>query len=758
MHRKITIIKRLFQLKLNQARYLFLSTFLFWSILSQSETSQNFFKKAFSCTPRSHTSPCESKSSSDICKAKLASCKALINSQGIDPSLERFLINCDTQEQCDLQDYESLIAGCSTLSKSSWLKVEAYLKNVKAKLSEIEISCAHSSGGRTDIEYRNCLFTKLPSLHFPTNLNFLLNAASHSINALTESYNSVTAWIKQNRANITNDMKRDCLRYLNKSDQSYSRCQFNTFMNSLLASLEQPYSKSNLKTITDLLTETYVLKVSEHLQSKGCLTPEGTGREFCALLAVMSVQSANIALEVADYIPQPKSIAKGITKELLEEGKELTSKIANTTPELEDRVPDKQQQLETNLNDTKTKSDFRRSNGNKYPKEVRQKLLQNALKSNDEIQKDIEADFSLLLGQRNPENLSKKTNWPKTEKEKLQAQKLTSLYQQGQKFDFNTRDPIVKAAIMKHFKKVADQYAEIYRSSGYKVRIQQLESANPNELGGYQVVLDASSNPQVNNLLTKLDENLDIQEVAISIDQNFYNKDMNPGAGFSNDNPKQVQIDAMGAQDPSHLLINDQFFHEIHHGFYDKAKNDRKNLPYYGEANIEKSKNSLVTMDGYKQYFAAEETASYKKQLAILQSEKITPINIYSDFSTQISKPNRIAQMAINYRESARSTLRIIDNIEKTMAKNSKNFFKSIKYDTHHILDVRPSTAKIPLYDSNNHKVGDFSISLIDLNLYEESDKEAMVKAYLQQMKNAATKDYLDAQAKIDFLKDQVGN
>ncbi len=58
----------------------------------------------------------------------------------------------------------------------------------------------------------------------------------------------------------------------------------------------------------------------------------------------------------------------------------------------------------------------------------------------------------------------------------------------------------------------------------------------------------------------------------------------------------------------------------------------------------------------------------------------------------------------------------------------------------------------------NNQKIGEFTINLINLNQNEKSDKEAMVKAYLQKMKEAATKDYLDAEAKIEFLKQKANS
>jgi hypothetical protein len=113
------------------------------------------------------------------------------------------------------------------------------------------------------------------------------------------------------------------------------------------------------------------------------------------------------------------------------------------------------------------------------------------------------------------------------------------------------------------------------------------------------------------------------------------------------------------------------------------------------------------------------------------------------------------ASIALSYREAARSTLRILNNIERSM-ENNGSYLDTIKIKMAKSMNDKPSSAILPLIDSNNRKIGTFTLDLVDLSTDQKNNKLEILKAYLLQMKEAATKDYLDAQAKIDFLKSQA--
>lgn len=690
---------------------------------TRAHGNSDIFSNGLSC--HEVRTDCPAKQAKEICEEKRAICQSLIRSGAIAPNLATYLVNCEKQTTCIIQDSKAMLEGCSKLGISGWEKVQNHLLEIKNQLDTFEQSCAQKSSGQKDPKYRQCLLQKIPSIRLPDNLDFLFNY-------FESRFNSLTGWFMHTKGIISKNIANECEHLRNRPDQTFSQCRFTSFMNGLLENLEKPYASSPFKSITDLLVEAYVVRVSEHSKSSGCLTPDGMGREFCSMLVVLSTKTVQAALETSDLVPNPKSIAKNFGRELLDEGKEVAESATKVV----------------------SPPTLRRQKGADLPEELKKKYLSKVSKSLDEIELDDKRDWEAMTS--GPKRSSAgRIVWPRSFLAKKQADELAVLFREGQKIDFDTKNPVERAKIMAHFKKVAELYAEIYRSQGYEVSLLELRFEDSDQLGGYRLVFESSANPKVVGLLSALYDKQNVKELVINVDRNFFDSKKS-GAAYIPGSSPIIEIDASGMQDPSQLLKRDSLFHEIHHGHYEKSKFEHKNLPYFGFADIKDSSHGLISLSGYDHEFHAEEIAAYRKQLSITQSEKMQPTANRDDLKLEIRDKNeRTAEVALRYREASRSTLRVIDNIEQSM-NSSSNYLKSIKFDIHDILDRDPSTATLPLYNTNKQKIGEFTLHLVNLNSNEPSDKEAIVKAYLQQMKEAATKDYLDAQAKIEFLKQKA--
>lgn len=291
----------------------------------------------------------------------------------------------------------------------------------------------------------------------------------------------------------------------------------------------------------------------------------------------------------------------------------------------------------------------------------------------------------------------------------------------------------------------ANRQALLKLKKGEKLKEEQLFEIS--RVDSIKLMVTGTSDPQKSKMLNSLKEKLGVQEIYINVNRDFFRGTTGGGYQF---NTKKMQLDAAGQFLPRFFLKEPAVLHEINHAYYEASKLKHRDLPYYGIIKFSKPESSLVTLPGYQQMMSVDEISAYKKTIAWAKRNLEASVSPTENFKVFNATDYKTIEYLFRYRESARSTIRVIDQISQNI--NSFEFQKLIKFNIN-ASNGNVSTAIIPILNEAKQEIGTFQIGLVKLSTDNENSAQQVLLNYLEQMRSEANKDFTIANTEIQKIK-----